>query len=504
MHTSLSSSRAQRYRPKRIAFLCVAVGVLAALVFAAASHRTWWPQAKQLWAFSANADEEGSPSEDSAAEGAADHAGHSHAGHDHAGHEEAASLELSPQAWKNLDLKVGKVELQDYERTVTIPALVVERPGRTKIQVAAPLTGMVTGVFVAKGQAVNPGDRLFNLRLTHEDLVATQTEFLKTLESLDVENREIARLERITEGAVARKVVLEREYERQKLEGLLRAQREALLLHGLSEDQVQQITQERRLLRELAVYAPAVANHEEEQQFLKNDTAAQVIPAEFAENSSDASHPLVVQNLDVHQGDVVQAGSPLCDLVDLKVLYAEGRGFEQDAQEVIQAANRQWPVQAVFAGRANEPEIVAGLEIVFVANEVEPESRAFHFYVALPNSMIRDVQGPTGARFVAWKYKLGQRLNLLVPVERWAKKIVLPVEAIATEGAEAFVFVQNGDHFDRQPVHVEHRDQRHAVIAHDGSVFPGAYVALSSAHQLQMALKNKAGGGPDPHAGHNH
>jgi hypothetical protein len=105
---------------------------------------------------------------------------------------------------------------------------------------------------------------------------------------------------------------------------------------------------------------------------------------------------------------------------------------------------------------------------------------------------------------VAWKYKLGQRLNLLVPVERWAKKIVLPVEAIATEGAEAFVFVQNGDHFDRQPVHVEHRDQRHAVIAHDGSVFPGAYVALSSAHQLQMALKNKAGGGPDPHAGHNH
>ena len=29
-------------------------------------------------------------------------------------------------------------------------------------------------------------------------------------------------------------------------------------------------------------------------------------------------------------------------------------------------------------------------------------------------------------------------------------------------------------------------------------------VAFTGAHQLQMALKNKAGGGVDPHAGHNH
>jgi multidrug efflux pump subunit AcrA (membrane-fusion protein) len=499
----MSNSRAHWYSPKRIAVAVFAVGVLAAVVFAAVSYRSWLPQAKQWLAFASNADEKDSPSEDSEADGGDDHAGHGHEGDSHPGHEEADSLELSPQAWKNLGLKVGKVELQPYERTVTIPALAVERPGRTKIQVAAPLTGMVTGVFVAKGQAVNPGDLLFNLRLTHEDLVETQTEFLKTLEALDVEKREIARLEDVTDGAIARKVVLERKYERQKLEGLLRAQHEALLLHGLSEGQVQQITQDRRLLRDLTVQAPEVANHEEELSFLKENPDG-VVRTGFTESESDLAHPLVVQNLDVHQGDVVQAGSSLCELVDLKVLYAEGRGFEQDAQKVIEAANNGWPVRAEFADAANEPEIVSGLEIVFVANEVEAESRAFHFYVVLPNTIIRDVQAPTGARFVAWKYKLGQRLNLLVPVERWEKKIVLPVEAIATDGPEAFVFVRNGDHFDRRAVHVEYRDQRQAVIANDGSVFPGAQVALSSAHQLQMALKNKGGGGADPHAGHNH
>ena len=35
-------------------------------------------------------------------------------------------------------------------------------------------------------------------------------------------------------------------------------------------------------------------------------------------------------------------------------------------------------------------------------------------------------------------------------------------------------------------------------IENDGSIFPGDKIALAGAHQLQMALKNKAGGGVDP------
>ncbi len=49
-----------------------------------------------------------------------------------------------------------------------------------------------------------------------------------------------------------------------------------------------------------------------------------------------------------------------------------------------------------------------------------------------------------------------------------------------------------------------HRDSAYAVIANDGSVFPGDVIALKSAHQMQMALKNKSGAGADPHAGHSH
>ncbi|MCR9116920.1 MAG: secretion protein HlyD, partial [bacterium] len=69
---------------------------------------------------------------------------------------------------------------------------------------------------------------------------------------------------------------------------------------------------------------------------------------------------------------------------------------------------------------------------------------------------------------------------------------------------EYYVFQQNGDHFDRTPVQVEHQDQFSVVIANDGSLFPGDMVATNGASQLQMALKNKSGGAVDPHAGHNH
>ena len=118
--------------------------------------------------------------------------------------------------------------------------------------------------------------------------------------------------------------------------------------------------------------------------------------------------------------------------------------------------------------------------------------------------MLQDQINEERQRFVSWKYRPGQRLQLRVPVEEWIDQIVLPVEAVTREGAEAFIFRQYGDHFDRVPVHVVYSDQQAVVIANDGSVKPGAVVALRAAHQMQMALKIKAGGGADPHAGHSH
>ena len=129
------------------------------------------------------------------------------------------SLQLSEQARKNVGLELVSVEQRDFDRTINVPAMVIERPGQTQLKVAAQMTGIVTRIYPIRGEAVSPGEQLFELRLTHEDLVATQSAFLQTLEQLDVINLEVARLEKGTStGFIAEKRLLEQQYQ-QKLTG---------------------------------------------------------------------------------------------------------------------------------------------------------------------------------------------------------------------------------------------------------------------------------------------
>ena len=187
------------------------------------------------------------------------HAGTDHGAH--AGHDEETSLELSENALRNIGLTTDAIRpigLQTFRKTITVPAAVVEQPGRTRVQVATPMTGAITHVHAVEGEAVQPGTLLFKIQLTHEDLVKAQTNFVKTLGELDVEEQEIARLEAITKsGAVAGRFLLERQYAKEKMTALLNALRESLRLHGLSDSQVAQVVETRQLLRELQMFAPS-------------------------------------------------------------------------------------------------------------------------------------------------------------------------------------------------------------------------------------------------------
>lgn len=409
-------------------------------------------------------------------------AGHNH---DHAGHKEGDSLELSNQARSNIGLKLSTIELKPFEKTITVPGIITERPGRTIIEVTAPMTGVVTQIAAVQGEAVESGDPLAEMRLTHEELVQAQGDLLRTAESLDVTNREIARVEGLTrDGALAGKTLIDLNYEKQKAEAVLRAQRQTLVLHGLSEEQVADILETRQLLPRLSITVP---------------------PDVASGASQSAPQSLQVQELRVERGQHVNAGDVLFVLADHHELFIEGRAFEQDVQAVSNAVAQNWKVSAAVENKSGHAEgAVTDLSVVFMANKVDPESRAFRFYVTLPNRILRETKAADGRNYLDWEFKPGQRVQIRVPVEQWKDRIVLPIDAVAYEGTEAFVFQANGDHFDRRPVHVEYRDQIWAVIANDGSIFPGDIVAESGAFQLQTALKSKAGGGIDPHAGHNH
>jgi hypothetical protein len=480
-------------------WLSVVVLVVAGLAFA--GYRS--PEIRR-WATSSFAAEgrQGDNPAAKDAQGHADHAGHDHTQHGDADHDEdehspgdtarydhehdeAAAIKLSKQAQGNIGLRLARVELRPFTRTITVPGLIVERPGWSVLNVTAPMTGVVARVYPIQGEAVKPGQPLFEVRLTHEDLLQAQTDFLRTVEELDVIGREIIRLEKATVGgAVAGKTLLERQYEKQKQEANLRAQQQALLLHGLSQEDIDNIVSTRRLLQSLTVRAPIPHNGS---------------PVQAAE------HLLQVKELQVAQGKYVSAGDTLCTAVDYGELYAEGRAFEQDVRAITQVAAEGREVSVVLGSKAiGDEETLAGVKILYLDDKVDVESRAFHFYVPISNQLVREDKQPDGRRFIYWRFKPGQRTQIRIPVETWDNRIVLPLEAVAQDGAEGYVFEANGDHFDRRSVRIEYRDQDWVVIANDGSLKVGTMVAASAAHQVQLALKSKAGGGVDPHAGHNH
>lgn len=435
--------------------------------------------------------------------------------HAHEAHAGGATevIILSDQAKKNINLETGPVILGVYEQTVSIPAIVTAQPGRTHRAVAAPLTGFVLDVFAVPGQAVHAGDPLFVLELTNEDLIAAEADFLNTSLALDVARSVLKRLNTVAEGALPQKVVYEQENKVKQLEGQLLVQRERLRLHGLGDKQIESIATKNRLLREFLITAPrphagTEVDHLAQVHPELVTTKRANAPDTNRESATAASahtpeHGYVVNKLPVKKGQLIKEGDPLIVLADYSHLYIGGDAFERDAPSLIRAAENGWKVSAVL--EQDRTRVIEGLEFVFVANEIDPQSRTLKFYVNLPNKIVHRAYRGNGRVFPIWQFKPGQRVELRVPMDRWEEQIVLPVGAIATDGPERYVFVQNGaNKFRRQPVHVLHRGPDKVVVANDGSIYPGESVVLNAAHQLQMALKNKAGGGIDPHAGHSH
>jgi len=487
-------------RSKKPALLALGGLLLIVAVAAVATRGAWWPMVDSRAHSAADASDPHEDHDDH--DGHADHDPHDdhndpdpHAGHsgpDHADdeapqHAHAASggdfIELSENGLKNIGYEPFEVVEEDFEKKLFLPAIVVERPGRSRIHITAPITGVVTQIDAVEGQAIEAASPMFEQRLTHEELVTAQRDYLKTAENLDVVNREIARLESLGEGVVAGRRILEQKYEKQKLEASLQAEQQALVVHGFTQEQVENVLQTHKLLREFVVRAP---DHVHEGDSCQKD------------------HLYHVQRLSVAQGQQVATGDELAIVADHCELFVEGQAFEDDAAGLRNAAQNGWEIDADLLLGDELTSSVSGLKLLYLADHVDSDSRAFRFYLQLPNEVVLDQTTPDGHRFIEWRFKPGQRMQLEVPVEKWEQQLVLPLDAIVDEVAESYVYQQNGDHFDQVSVHVIYRDQKSAVVANNGSIFPGDIVAGQGAYQMHLALKNKSGGGIDPHAGHNH
>src|SRR5262249_47555758 len=155
--------------------------------------------------------------------------------------------------------------------------------------------------------------------------------------------------------------------------------------------------------------------------------------------------------LKVQLGEHAQAGQVLCTLANHHALSIEGRAFKHEVPLIEQAVQHGWPVPTEIAEAASTWAALDPRRTLSLGNCVSPASQTAPVYLPIVNQY-REHQSE-GRTFRVWRFRPGQRVRLEVPVEQFERVFVVPADAVVRDGAESYVFRQNGDAFDRKPVH---------------------------------------------------
>lgn len=400
------------------------------------------------------------------------------------------SLLLSDQAIDNLKLKAKAIQPQTYWKTIQVPGMVTDQPGRSDRGVVTPVTGVVTRINYFPGETVRPGDILFTVRLLSESLHLTQSELFKATQEISLSRTQLARLKSAAEAIPAARII-EVENQITRLEVATKAYRQELLNRGLLPEQIA-ASAEGNFVSEIAILAPPPS--------LRADSKSLVSQPATGPSSED-SNPLPppsfeVQELKVDLGHQVQAGQTLCLLANHQILSIEGRAFRDETPLLERSVKENWPVEIDFQEDAASgwPTLNETFQIRYLANTIDPVNRTFAFRIPLENeSRIVEDAGRTQ---MLWRFRPGQKLRILIRTEKLDKVFVLPAEALARDGVETFVFTQNVNTFERKAVRLLHQDRQHAVIAHDGALLPGMFVVQNAAAQLNRMAQSHTSGAP--------
>jgi multidrug efflux pump subunit AcrA (membrane-fusion protein) len=341
-------------------------------------------------------------------------------------------------------------------------------------------------VHAFPGDTVRPGERLFTVRLFSEYLQNTQKELFSSTKDAQITREQLVRLSPLADrGGISGTKIIDLENQLRRLEAVIQAHRQDLLTRGLNLQQIDSVSRGQFVSTVEVVAPPRVP------QRAKLVTIQQTA---FLEGD-DTGFAYEVQELNAELGQQVQAGQLLITLANHGSLYLEGHAFKREAPFLEKAAQNGWRLSVDFAEDDPQgwPELEQPFQIRYLSNSIDEASRTFGFFIPLANQS-RSYER-SGETFVVWRFRPGQRVRLHVPVEAFSDVLVLPSAAVVREGPEAYVFQQNGDLFNRIPVQVLHEDRVNIVLANDGSVTPGLYLAQGAAASLNRVLKAQAASG---------
>lgn len=402
------------------------------------------------------------------------------------------SVQLSVPAQRNLELISKRLVPDTFWKSIELPGVIEDRPGISDRGVVAPLTGVVAKIHALPGSSVEPNAPLFSIRLVSESLHTSQLELFKASKEIAIARRKHQRLAAVAQsGALAQSRIIDIEDEIERLEVTVEAYRQDLQSRGLTADRIEAAAQG-EFITEIVVRAPG-------EEALRSSHVAQV--AYVGADPEQSNFRFEMQSLNVELGQQVDAGQVLCFLADHRELVIAGHGFKDDVPWLQEAARQGWDVDVDFdeAGPGRWPTLPQKLQIQYVANVVDAQSRTFVFYLGLENQWQPYTQD--GITRILWRFRPGTRVRLRVPTEKLENVFVVPQAGVEREGANIYVFRQQGNRFERISVHALYEDRLYVVLANDGGIRSGFYIVQNGAAALNRILRSQSA---DESSSHSH
>ena len=396
-----------------------------------------------------------------------------------------------------------------------------ERPTVSNLRASTRLQGVVRRIFVQVGQSVREGDPLVELELTGDQLASAQAVLLDSVQQLKITDDEIARLQPAAQsGGIARKSLIEKQYEQRRMKSVVESKRQELLVRGLSNEDVTGIIQNQKLVRSVLIRVPSGIRPQNSGETTALESS---LDEEFRLVSQSPSEPEAVADewvysvemMNVSPGSVLASGEDVCDLSYHETLLIEGQAYERDLPVLNEIIRSRKPV-SVSVGDVNSPIVIDDLQILFMDNHVDNVTQTYRFYIEVPNSVLTENIVETKQRFRTWRFKPGQRGRVRLPQQEWSDRLILPAEAVVQDGIDHVVFRELGQHFhegeaphsdfQKIVVKVDYQDQHTVVVDAQKQLKVFHKIAMNNADMLLRAMKEASGGGGGHghHHGHSH
>ena len=370
-------------------------------------------------------------------------------------------FKLTPEAQRNIGLRLQPVEQRGLEQVVMVNGTVEVPPDR-KAFASSRILGKISRILVDFSQPVRAGQTVAEVAsLEFQDL---QLDLLQTQSRLTLAKDLLEQFRKL-KTVIAEQEVLQRETDYRKMQNHLNGLKRKLQVMGLNANDVEAIIKTGKTVAALPVRSPIDG---------------------------------FVIHFDVIPGQVVRPEQPLFEIHDLSKMWVRGHVFERDLSAVRLG-------QTVRIRLVSDPAFLGTARLVRSDYVLPGSRRVMSVWAELDNQWAEgrgqrlksrgpDTGGsasgspPAAPRFQRiLKHNMLARMTISAGVN--SRVTVVPISAVLREGSRAHVFVKRpdkADYFQRRRVELGHRDDRYVEIK--SGLKPGELVAVVGVQELRTAF----------------